>query len=357
MSSVSSPDLSVLVVADDPAAERRIRELLAPREPTPGGAGEDVSPAVAVRRCATVAEAEERLGGVDAILLWRDHREGVDRLAGDAPVLVVTDGPDPGLGAEAVAAGAQDHLVDDELLPRTLARSLEFAVERWHRERRLRRRADDLRRVGSVTGYDVREEASLVAGRARQLAEHVDHRGQARIREIVRACGRLFQLTRAVDDPADGPGDSGEAELVGVDLDRVVEAEVSRARERYDGASIEVAGDLPAVRVHGDGLLGPAVGGLLTNAVVRGDPAAPVVAVSVDVEEDRAVLRVADDGDVVPDRRKDTAFTTAASAARVDCGADLLLAERVAQRYGAGAWIADDEPEGAVFAVAFRTVA
>ncbi len=129
--------LGVLVVEDDDGDALLVAELL-----------EIGLPGAAVRRARTVAEAAAMLpGDVDCVLLDlglpdSSGTDGVDRLIAAAPsvaVVVVTGADDERMGIRAVASGAQDYLVKDQLDERVLTRSILYAVERRRAEESARR--------------------------------------------------------------------------------------------------------------------------------------------------------------------------------------------------------------------------
>jgi serine phosphatase RsbU (regulator of sigma subunit) len=127
--------LRVLLVEDDEADAFLVRELL-----------DEAAAAVDLVTATTLAEARERLAGVDCVLLdlGLPDAHGLDGLrqilaaaaearARSGPgiaVCVLTGRQDEHLGAEAVGVGAQDYLVKGQVEGVLLARALRYAVER-----------------------------------------------------------------------------------------------------------------------------------------------------------------------------------------------------------------------------------
>ena len=122
-------ELAVLVVSDDAAAARRVRELL-------DGAAPD-------RFAVATSAPHESLarlgrGAVDVVLLAMSFsaRRGFATFtelrarAPTTPFLFLTDSDDERHGLEAVRAGAQDVLVNSQLDGERLARALRHAIER-----------------------------------------------------------------------------------------------------------------------------------------------------------------------------------------------------------------------------------
>lgn len=352
MNTVANPDRTVFVVGADQATATRVEELLrAHAEDTSGSPG---TSAVAVRRHATLADVEENLDEATALLLWGESREDIERVALSIPIVVIVNEDTEDRPADLVECGAQDVLLEADLEPARLARAIDLAAIRWRREHRLRDRISELEQSVKLTAHDVREDASLVVGRARQLADDVDPRGEARVGEIVRASGRLLQLTRAVEDVAANGSWTPDAGLVPVDLGRVVQGEVDRAHARFEGATIEIVGDVPTVRVAADDRLAGVIGTLLSHALLRGDPAAPAVTVSLTDEDDRAVLRIGADGPPAGETLDEAAFDQSLERADQPGNLDLVHVRRAIKRYDAVGWIEDRDPSGTIFAIAFQ---
>ncbi|QMU73125.1 PP2C family protein-serine/threonine phosphatase [Streptacidiphilus sp. P02-A3a] len=129
--------LSVLVIDDDPEDAESVRNLLA-----------EVASDVRVRWARNLDQASAMLT-VDTACILLDLElpdggglEGLRRLLRRAPrtaVLAVTGTADVYLGAAAVAAGAQDFLVKQEMDGRLLSRAVRYAVERKRADESQRR--------------------------------------------------------------------------------------------------------------------------------------------------------------------------------------------------------------------------
>ncbi|MFC5997289.1 PP2C family protein-serine/threonine phosphatase [Quadrisphaera sp. GCM10027208] len=126
----------LLLVEDDDGDAFLVTELLA-----------ETGPAWEVVRARSVAEATEALRQRTAVVLLDlglPDGEGIDALrsvlaaAGDAAVVCLTGLDDEHRGVAAVAAGAQDYLVKDEVDANLLHRALRYAVERRRAEEQSR---------------------------------------------------------------------------------------------------------------------------------------------------------------------------------------------------------------------------
>lgn len=126
----------ILLVEDDPADLRLEKEMLA-----------DVGVTTPIATAATLAAALRRIGeGVSCVVLdlGLPDATGLESLvavlgaAPDVPVVVLTGLMDEAAGAQAVAAGAQDYLIKNEVDGRLLAHSIRYAIERRRSQAALR---------------------------------------------------------------------------------------------------------------------------------------------------------------------------------------------------------------------------
>lgn len=102
------------------------------------------------------------------------------------------------------------------------------------------------------------------------------------------------------------------------------------------------------VAVVADHLLTRVFGNLLSNAVLHNDAATPHVDVSVDSTPDVVHVRIADDGQGVPDSERETLFER---SGRGDHGLGLYLVRTITARYGGGVELTDTGSDGSVFTV------
>ena len=134
--------LALLLVEDNPADARRIRELL----------NESRSGRYAVTHVPRLEDALRLLGEnrFDAVLLDLGLPDAlgleavgpINSSVPELPIVVLTGIEDQSLAVSAVKAGAQDYLVKGEADASLLARSIRYAVERKQYERRIRHLAD-----------------------------------------------------------------------------------------------------------------------------------------------------------------------------------------------------------------------
>jgi serine phosphatase RsbU (regulator of sigma subunit) len=128
---VRTPPLRILLVEDDEGDAVLVEALL-----------EEVEAAVLLTRARSLHEAETMLRGADCVLLdlGLPDTTGLDglrhllSLASPAAILVLTGLTDEQQGTMAVAAGAQDYLVKDQVDGALLIRGIRYAIERKRAE-------------------------------------------------------------------------------------------------------------------------------------------------------------------------------------------------------------------------------
>jgi signal transduction histidine kinase len=373
----SDPDtdgetLSILLVEDNPGDARLIEEMLAEATDPQNGTGYPATEGpttVDLVHETTLSDGRSRLDTFDADVILLDlhlpdstDMETIESMLADveeAPVIVLTGMPESSLGVDAIARGAQDYLVKGDLIgggtsAEMLLRSIWYAIERKRTERELRQRTRELAILNQLTRHDIRNDITLVVGRARELGEYVEPRGDGLLEEIVQSSNHILQLTRTVGDVVESVvGD--ERALSAVGLGTVVETEVKKAEQLYDAVEISVVTDLPETEVRANELLSSVFGNLLSNAVFYNDKETPVIEIAVEEDDDRVTARVADNGPGIPAQRRERIFEEGEQGAEsTGMGIGLSLVDRLITRYGGDIWIEGNEPEGSVFCVALH---
>ncbi len=364
--------LSILLVEDNPGDARLIEEMLAEATERQNGTGYPVSgeaTTVDLVHETTLSDGRSRLATFDADVVLLDLRlpdstdmetiESMLETVEETPVIVLTGMPESSLGVDAIAHGAQDYLVKDDLIgggasAEMLLRSIWYAIERKRTERELRQRTRELAILNQLTRHDIRNDITLVVGRARELSEHVEPRGERLLEEIVQSSNHILQLTRTVGDVVESVvGD--ERALSAVDLGTVIETEVKKAEQLYDGVEISLVSDLPEIEVRANELLSSVFGNLLSNAVFYNDKETPTIEIRIEETDDRVTVRVADNGPGIPAQRRKRIFEEGEQGAEsTGMGIGLSLVDRLVTRYDGEIWIEANEPEGSVFCVTLR---
>lgn len=352
-------DRTVLLIEDDPGDARLVEETLRDvdgRRASVRGSGDDGSWLV---HEPTLASGLDRLaeGDVDVLLLdlGLPESSGLDALSrvrariDDVPIVVLTDRPAVDHGVEALARGARECLVKDEVTPEVLVRAIEFAFERERSERALRRRTEELAILNRLTRHDVRNDVSLVVGRAGELREALDPDERRLADEIISASNHVVQLTRSVEAAVESIR-TGERSSRPMDLRRVLAAEVETARALYDGARFDLECD-GVIEVRANECLPSVFANLLGNAVRYNDAETPEVTVSATVDRERATVRIADNGPGVPTHRRAELFGAPTDGVESGTSVGLYLVGWLVDRYGGDVVAENREEGGAVFSV------
>ena len=235
--------LRILLVEDDPADARLIREFL----------NEERSIRFELMHAPRLEDAVRALSEqrFDAILLDLGLPDAcglealvpINTLAPDVPVVVLTGNQDQDAAVRAVKAGAQDYLVKGESDARLLARSIRYAVERKQHERHIRHLADHdsltqlphsrllrdrLRQAVALSRRHKRMAALLFVDldHFKQVNDTLGHAAGDAV--LVQAARRLLRCVRETDTVARIGGD--EFALVAADITDV--ALVARLAEK-----------------------------------------------------------------------------------------------------------------------------
>lgn len=182
---MSHPPLDILVVEDNPADARLVREMLESEAPFEGRLGREVAPDASAdgspspRDGASIEPEVQHVnrlsagielaadGAVDIVLLdlnlpksqGLETLEGMRAAAPTVPIVVFTGVQDRSMGLEALDHGAQEYLVKDEVNTDLLVRTIFHAIQRAEYERILERQHEQL-----STLYDIGVTAQDIAG-------------------------------------------------------------------------------------------------------------------------------------------------------------------------------------------------
>ena len=183
-------------------------------------------------------------------------------------------------------------IVEDDEIEGFVAVQIDI-TERKERERHLQVLARVLR-------HNLRNELSVIRGRAQTIRADADGRIAADAEPIVERSERLLKLgdqeRRIVDILVENPDRTTLA------VDALLERPVAAIRDAHPEATITV--DAATVDVVAMPQMERAIEELLTNAVVHSDRSAPTVAVTVTVDDGRVGIEVADDGPRIPEMER-----------------------------------------------------
>jgi two-component system OmpR family sensor kinase len=239
----------------------------------------------------------------------------------------------------------------------TEARAVENATEAERsrvRAEHLERERDRLDYLNSLLRHEVLNAANEIAGYASLLRD--DHGPGTRVHEYSgRIDDRTDALTSVIDDvrvllQASQP----EQPTDRVDAAALVEAEIERVADIHPDASISLSapGEAPAVA---DDLVSRTFRALLENALEHGDGETHVD-VTVERGDDWVTVRVADDGDGIPEDVRASLFERP-SRRDADHPLGLYIAAQLVEGYGGSITLVDTGPDGTTFEVELPTEA
>ncbi|MFC7176299.1 histidine kinase N-terminal 7TM domain-containing protein [Halosegnis marinus] len=209
-----------------------------------------------------------------------------------------------------------------------------------------RKRAEEYTQVlNRLLRHDLRNDASIISGQLGLLEECLadgDTAGAERaIATIDKRADGLLSLSeqaRAVDSMA---ADERETHQLG----RVVSARREQLVAEYPNAVFDI--DLPPepVRVSGVSALPSALDNLIENALEHADSDRPYVSVTVTTADDRAEVRIADEGPHIPSADRDVLTGEPAALERAS-GLGLWLAHEIIAESGGTVSVHTREPRG-----------
>jgi len=146
-------------------------------------------------------------------------------------------------------------------------------------------------------------------------------------------------------------GDTDDIEPEPIDLTRILEEELDKARNTHTVAEFTLEGTLPAMTVEANMMVSSVFRNLFNNAVQHNDSPTPRVVLSAVIEEGVARISVADNGPGVPDPKEDIFGKGERGLESDGTGIGLYLVETLVTEFGGRVWVDDNEPTGAVFTV------
>lgn len=284
---------------------------------------------------------------------WRVRKDGSRFWAN----VVLTAIQDPQRGHVGFAKVTRDvterrrMLVEQDAASTALAHAnqeLEAANER------LAHVAEDQAQFLAATVHELRTPIAILGGAADILREERELSEPQRNQLLESVAANSTRLRRLVDDllmAARLDARSVRLDLGPLSVRPVLSQVVAAATQRFGVDSIQL--DLPdgdLVVIADAERLAQILDNLIDNAMTHGRPP---VRVSAAITEGKAVLRVSDFGEGVPEELRSRLFNRYATAARAGTGLGLYIVRQLAQAQGGDAWY-EDEPSP-TFAVSLAT--
>jgi PAS domain S-box-containing protein len=219
-------------------------------------------------------------------------------------------------------------------------------------ERRRHTRA--LRILNRVLRHNIRNDINVVLGHVEQVSTMVDDEAAEESVEKVRE--RLNDIIDSADTARDLEHLLNTQERAVVNtlhLGETLHPVVERAAREFPGAEF-VSDDLDSVGVVANGTVRRVFWEVFENAVEHNTSDTPRVEVSVEVDDDHAVVSVADNGPGVFESRHEMIFgREEIDQVHHGNGFSLFFVDQVMKTYGGDVWVESNDPHGAVFKLQF----
>lgn len=343
MTAGSGRQVRVLLVEDDPDDALVVERYLRDDRGSPES-GQGPVEVAGIERVGSLADGLHRVreDPPDVVLLDLQLPDSsglatVDAMVEHAPrlpIVVLTGREDGGIGVEAIQRGAQDYLRKGDLGAGLIRRTLRYAVERERNQRELRDRTHRLAVLNRIVRQDLRNDVSMIVGRADQLRGSVAPSDEPVLEALLDAARHAVDLVDTAGEVVDALSADG-LDRSPRDLDAVLDAAVARLRAERD---VEVAvrrDDVGSVTVYGSPMLESAFKHLLATAVDFADDGGGDVGISVETAGEQVSVAIARPGEWLSEPH--TALLDAPDAALEDAtgiGVGLYLVRTVLEAVG-----------------------
>lgn len=215
-----------------------------------------------------------------------------------------------------------------------------------------------LEQLNHLLRHDILNKVAVIQGYSKLTLDEADEgdtlRAETdvqRIETINRQAGDIEELIRNVRAYLESLDDTGDS-LGPQPLSSILQREIATLEASFPECS--VTSDLQDdITVRADSLLSSVFCNLLRNAVVHNRDSLPAVTVSMEVSEDTARVRIADNGPGIPDTVQQRLFSPSESG---DHGFGLFLVKTLVDRYGGTLTLEETGETGTTFVVSLVRV-
>ena len=365
---MSNKAVKVLLIEDNPAYTRLIREILAEAKGSP-------FKLECADRLATGLACLAQ-GRIDAVLLdlGLPDSQGLSTLvkvqaeALAVPVVVLTGLDDEALAVEAVQEGAQDYLVKGQVDSNLLKRSIRYAIERKRAEEKARQ-LETLKELDQVrsqllanVSHELRTPLTTIKGYSTMLLDYDRRLKHSEKQEYLSAIDRATdRMTELVDHLLDMT--RLEAGLLKLDktptnITALLQTTIAEARLRTPRHKIVLKLPKTALRLNGDGRrIRQVVDNLIENAT-KYSKAGSTVTIEAKSQDSELVISVADQGIGIPRENLGNVFDRMFNLEHRltqesgGLGLGLALCKGLVEAHGGRIWVESELGKGSVFRLA-----
>lgn len=229
--------------------------------------------------------------------------------------------------------------------------ALRDVTEQKTYERKLEAQRNKLQVLNQIMRHDIRNDLQMVLAHGQLVREDLEtDSARESIETVLSNAEETLEIIETARNVTDMMlREEGQTETVR--LDQVLGEEIGDVRSTYDGATVQIRGEIPEVEVRADEMLGAVFRNLLSNGIEHNDDD-PTVTVSVTVEDDQVRTEFADNGPGIPNGKKAAMFEEGEMGLDSDgTGLGLYLVDSLVGFYDGNVWIEDNEPRGSVFVV------
>ncbi len=371
--------LEILLVEDDPDDARRVAETLG-EVPDASFALNAVGDVVAARRY--LADRAVEIVLLDLSLTSCPGTKAITELRRQAPhvpIVVLASLDDEQLALDALAKGAQDYLVKDEIDGRSLGRAIRSALQRKLVEDDLEGDVSELRRARQAAevanraksdflaklSHEIRTPLGTIVGMADLLTEAPPGPEYRECVEMLRRASQaLFALVNDVLDLSKIEAGRLELHRTAFSPLELMEGVVQLLRPTADQKGIRLTSDVatavPPMIVGDVGRLRQILLNLISNAVKFTDEGSVTAGVRADSTPGALFFTVDDTGIGIPSNKLASVFedfeqlSSSSNRQRGGTGLGLGIARRLVELMGGRIWVESEPGRGSRFHFTIR---
>ncbi|SEN08770.1 PAS fold-containing protein [Halorientalis persicus] len=226
-------------------------------------------------------------------------------------------------------------------------------THRHELEARISRQNDQMKVLNRLLRHDIRNDVAIALGWSEKLAADIDDEDLEEIVETIRTANEhIEELTYTSRDLTESVSEPGSMSLEPVDLRTTLETTVEKAQASYPDAEFDPPTFEGSPTVMANELLSSVFTNLLNNAVQHNDSDQPRVAVTVERDDDRVRVNIADNGPGIPVEQRESIFGRGEKGMdSPGSGLGLYLVDHLVEEFGGSITIQDNDPHGTVFGV------